>query len=64
MKERKVFYGWYVVIGCLLITCTLVPPIMALSSKFLMQVTEELRFSRDWEFSFRPLFRQSLPRET
>ena len=42
MKERKVFYGWYVVIGCLLITCTLVPPIMALSSKFLMQVTEEL----------------------
>ena len=46
MKERKVFYGWYVVIGCLLITCTLVPPIMALSSKFLMQVTEELQISR------------------
>ena len=46
MKDGKIFYGWYVVIGCLLITCTLVPPIMALSSKFLMQVTEELQISR------------------
>lgn len=46
MKEKKLFYGWYVVLGCLLITCTMVPPIMALSSKFLVQVTEELQISR------------------
>lgn len=46
MKEKKVFYGWYVVFGCLLITCTMVPPIMALSNKFLIQVTEELQISR------------------
>lgn len=46
MKKSKVFYGWFVVIGCLLITCTLVPPVMALSNKFLLQVTEELGISR------------------
>ena len=63
MEKKKIHYGWYIVIGCLLITCTMVPPIMALSNKFLIQVTEELGLSRsgftlantilkDWEFYF------------
>lgn len=46
MKKKKIFYGWYIVLGCLLITCTMVPPIMALSNKFLIQVTGDLRISR------------------
>lgn len=46
MKEKKIFYGWYIVLGCLLITCTLVPPVMALSNKFLIQVTGDLGISR------------------
>ena len=46
MEKKKIHYGWYIVIGCLLITCTMVPPIMALSNKFLIQVTEDLGISR------------------
>lgn len=46
MKKKKIFYGWYIVLGCLLITCTMVPPIMALSNKFLIQVTGDLGISR------------------
>ena len=46
MEKKKIHYGWYIVIGCLLITCTMVPPIMALSNKFIIQVTEELGLSR------------------
>ena len=45
MKKKKIFYGWYVVLGCLLITCTIIPPIMALSNKFLIQVTNDLGIS-------------------
>ena len=49
MEKKKIHYGWYIVIGCLLITCTMVPPIMALSNKFLIQVTEELGIKcHDW----------------
>lgn len=46
MENKKIHYGWYIVIGCLLITCTMVPPIMALSNKFLIQVTGDLGISR------------------
>lgn len=46
MQKKKIFYGWYIVLGCLLITCTMVPPIMALSNKFLIQVTNDLGISR------------------
>lgn len=46
MEHKKIYYGWFVVFGCLMITCTMVPPIMALSNKFLIQVTGELRISR------------------
>lgn len=46
MKQRKIFYGWWVVAGCILITMTMVPPIMALSNKYLIYVTEDLGISR------------------
>ncbi|MBR5534734.1 MAG: MFS transporter [Ruminiclostridium sp.] len=45
MKQR-IFYGWWVVAGCILITMTMVPPIMALSNKYLLYVTEDLGISR------------------
>lgn len=46
MKKGKIFYGWWVILGCILITCTMVPPIMALSNKYLLQVTSEMGISR------------------
>lgn len=46
MERKKIYYGWFVVFGCLMITCTMVLPIMALSNKFLIQVTGELQISR------------------
>lgn len=45
-KKNKLFYGWIVVAGCILITMTMVPPIMALSNKYLIYVTEDLGISR------------------
>lgn len=46
MKEKKLFYGWWVVFGCMLITATMVPPIVALSNKYLIQVTTDMGISR------------------
>jgi len=46
MTNRKLFYGWVVVAGCILITMTMVPPIMALSGKYLLYVTTDLNISR------------------
>ena len=46
MKQRKIFYGWWVVAGCILVTMTMVPPIMALSNKYLLYVTQDLKISR------------------
>jgi MFS family permease len=45
-KKNTFFYGWAIVIGCILITMTMVPPIMALSNKYLIYVTEDLGISR------------------
>ncbi len=44
--KSKLFYGWVVVAGCVLVTMTMVPPIMALSNKYLLYVTEDLHISR------------------
>ena len=41
-KQNKFFYGWIVVLGCILITMTLVPPIMALSGRYTTYVTADL----------------------
>lgn len=46
MTKQKFFYGWVVVAGCVLVTMTMVPPIMALSSKYLLYVTADLNISR------------------
>lgn len=46
MKKDKIFYGWWIVVGCILITATMVPPIMALSNKYLLQVTADMGISR------------------
>ncbi len=45
-KKSKIFYGWFVVLGCIIITTTMVPPIMSLSNKFLIQVTTDMNISR------------------
>ena len=42
MKENKIFYGWWIVLGCVLIACTVVPLVMALSNQYLLQVTKEM----------------------
>ena len=39
IKNSKIFYGWWVALGCVLITTTMVPPIMSLSNKFLIPVS-------------------------
>lgn len=46
MEKKKIFYGWWIVLGCILITSTMVPLIMSLSNKFLIQVTTEMGISR------------------
>lgn len=45
-KKSKFFYGWIIVIGCMLITTTMVPLIMSQSNKYLIYVTEDLGMSR------------------
>lgn len=46
MKTNRIFYGWWIVAGCFLITCTLIPPLIALYNKFLIPVTTEMGISR------------------
>lgn len=46
MKKHNIYYGWWIVLGCIIITSTMVPLIMALSNKFLIQVTTEMGISR------------------
>lgn len=46
MKKHSIFYGWWIILGCIIITSTMVPLIMSLSNKFLIQVTTEMGISR------------------
>lgn len=46
MKKSKIFYGWWIILGCIIITSTIVPLVMSLSNKFLIQVTKEMNISR------------------
>ncbi|HAQ40398.1 MAG TPA: MFS transporter [Clostridiales bacterium] len=46
MQKSKIFYGWWIVLGCMLITSTMVPVVMALSNKFLIPVTQDMNISR------------------
>lgn len=46
MKKRKVFYGWWIVAGGVLMTATMIPPVVALFNKFQLQVVDQLNISR------------------
>ncbi|MGY3767125.1 MFS transporter [Vagococcus vulneris] len=46
MKEKRIFYGWWIVAGSVLITSTLVPSVVALANKFLLPVTADMGISR------------------
>lgn len=46
MKKHKIFYGWWIVLGALLLTSTLVPSVVAMANKFLIPVTAEMGISR------------------
>lgn len=44
--KNKIFYGWWIVAGCGIITATIVPLVMSLSGKYALAVTEDLGISR------------------
>ena len=46
MQKSKIHYGWWIVAGCFIITCTTIPLIIALFNKFLIPVTREMGVSR------------------
>lgn len=45
-KSNKVFYGWWIVIGSVLVTSTMVPSVMAMANKFLIPVTTDMGINR------------------
>ncbi len=45
-KNKKIFYGWWIVIGSLLVTGTVVPSVMAMSNKFLISITKDMGISK------------------
>ena len=45
-KANKIFYGWWIVIGSILVTATIVPSVMALANKFLIPVTTDMGIKR------------------
>lgn len=43
MKEKKkIFYGWWIVLGSILVTGTIIPSVMSMVGNFQIPVTEEL----------------------
>lgn len=43
MKEKnKIFYGWWIVLGSVLVTATIIPSVMSMVGNFQIPVTEEL----------------------
>lgn len=45
-KRKKIFYGWWIVVGSVLVTATIVPSVMAIANMFLIPVTTEIGISR------------------
>lgn len=45
-KKSKIFYGWWIVLGSIIITATMVPSAMSMANKFLIPVTTEMGISR------------------
>lgn len=44
--QKRIFYGWWIVAGCVVLTATIVPLVMSLSGKYALAVIDELRISR------------------
>lgn len=59
MEKKKIFYGWWIVAGCFVVTCTAVPPLIALFNKFLIPVTQDMGISRS-SFTFAHTISQAL----
>lgn len=45
-KKTGIFYGWWIVAGCVVITATIVPLVMSLSGKYALAVIEDLQINR------------------
>lgn len=45
-RSNKIFYGWWIVVGAMLVTATIVPSVMAMANKFLIPVTTDMGISR------------------
>ena len=45
-EEKKLFYGWWIVLGSVIVSATIVPSVMAMANKFLIPVTEDLGINR------------------
>ena len=45
-ENKKIFYGWWIVLGSILITATVVPSVMAMAGKFTIPVITELGITR------------------
>lgn len=45
-NKKKIFYGWWVVLGIMTINALIVPAILTLSNMYLVQITEEMQISR------------------
>lgn len=43
---KKIFYGWWIVIGAMVVFAVITPAAVALATKFLIPVTAELGASR------------------
>ena len=61
MSEEKkgMFYGWWMVVGCVIITATTVPLVMSCANIYLIPVTEDMGISRT-EFSLIATILQAL----
>lgn len=46
MKEKKFFYGWFIVISCVLIMALEYAPLVSCASLFITPITEDLGFAR------------------
>jgi MFS transporter, OFA family, oxalate/formate antiporter len=45
-KSNKIFYGWWIVVGSIFVTATIVPSVMAMANKFLIPVTTDMGINR------------------
>ena len=46
MEKKKIFYGWYIVISCVLLMALCYAPLISCASLFIKPVTDDLGFTR------------------